>query len=172
MAEPIVLPSRLSFLYSLGDSKEIGARGVSPLAPNSRIMLRRTGDCSASAVAHRAEARAFAAQPDLAAVEGGGRGQAHRAEARAFAAQPHLAAVEGGGRGQAHRAEARAFAAQPHLAAVEGGGRGQAHRAEARAFAAQPDLAAVEVLPGPAAPGRSSGFRRPAAPCRIRSICD
>src|SRR4051812_10644882 len=106
MAEPIVLPSRLSFLYSLGDSKEIGARGVSPLAPNRRIILRSTGDhFSASAVAHRAEARAFAAQPHLAAVERGGRGQAHRAEARAFAAQPHLAAVERGGRGQAHRAE-------------------------------------------------------------------
>jgi hypothetical protein len=94
MAEPIVLPSRLSFLYSLGDSKEIGARGVSPLAPNRRIILRSTGDhCSASAVAHRAEARAFAAQPHLAAVERGGRGQAHRAEARAFAAQPHLAEI-------------------------------------------------------------------------------
>jgi hypothetical protein len=94
MAEPIVLPSRLSFLYSLGDSKEIGARGVSPLAPNRRIILRSTGDhFSASAVAHRAEARAFAAQPHLAAVERGGRGQAHRAEARAFAAQPHLAEI-------------------------------------------------------------------------------
>jgi len=94
MAEPIVLPSRLSFLYSLGDSKEIGARGVSPLAPNRRIILRSTGDhFSASAVAHRAEAWAFAAQPHLAAVERGGRGQAHRAEARAFAAQPHLAEI-------------------------------------------------------------------------------
>lgn len=69
MAEPIVLPSRLSFLYSLGDSKEIGARGVSPLAPNRRIILRSTGDhFSASAVAHRAEARAFAAQPHLAEI--------------------------------------------------------------------------------------------------------
>ena len=94
MAEPIVLPSWLSFLYSLGDSKEIGARGVSPLAPNRRIILRSTGDhFSASAVAHRAEARAFAAQPHLAAVERGGRGQAHRAEARAFPAQPHLAEI-------------------------------------------------------------------------------
>ena len=94
MAEPIVLSSRLSFLYSLEDSKEIGARGVSPLAPNRRIILRSTGDCcSASAVAHRAKARAFAAQPHLAAVERGGRGQAHRAEARAFPAQPHLAEI-------------------------------------------------------------------------------
>jgi len=94
MAEPIDLPTRLNFLYSLGDSKEIGARGVSPLAPNRRIILRSTGDhFSASAVAHRAEARAFAAQPHLAAVERGGRGQAHRAEARAFAAQPHLAEI-------------------------------------------------------------------------------
>ncbi len=94
MAEPIDLPTRLHFLYSLGDSKEIGARGVSPLAPNRRIILRSTGDhFSASAVAHRAEARAFAAQPHLAAVERGGRGQAHRAEARAFAAQPHLAEI-------------------------------------------------------------------------------
>src|SRR5215472_18009552 len=55
---------------------------------------------SAHAGAHRAEARAFAAQPNLAAVDSIGRRHAHRAEARAFAAQPNLANISNAWRGE------------------------------------------------------------------------
>jgi hypothetical protein len=82
------------------------------------MVCAETTGFSADAVAHRAEARAFTAQPHLAAVDGIGRRQAHRPEARALAAQPHLAAVDGIGRRQAHRAETRALAAQPHPASI------------------------------------------------------
>src|SRR5713226_2540070 len=89
---PSYAPRWLARLSDLGRGQENRATREPP-APHRPMLYARRGDRLTDSGADWAKARALAAQPNLAVINGIGGSQADRAKARALAAQPNLAGV-------------------------------------------------------------------------------